>query len=268
MKRRKIIAIPLLLCCALGGGAMWLVPNTIIRGQSQANAPAIAQASNPLAGINDKLRTAKGGGEAAARALADDIFSRFDFDQAPAGMTDAIKERLVRAELNYRKGRGKAISELSIARMINRLAFRLDAPAYGRTNLFEVKRFEAGLIPYTPELRAQLRAPEAGNGKSRRASADRTMSPLEATFVAGLLLQQKRFNAEYQLTNDEWIALHGGKRGSKLSENFREEMSARRNDAKRTTELEQAAAHSLTAMHPSQILNLPMELLDTLGVER
>jgi hypothetical protein len=93
------------------------------------------------------------------------------------------------------------------------------------------------------------------------------MSPLEAFFFAVSLLQQKRYNVEFQLTNDEWTALHGGAR-ARGSNGFRGEMEARRGDSSRGDQIEQAIETGFAAMSAAEMLGLPEQLLDTLGVER
>lgn len=266
----KRLSVALLLCCALVCGFTWSVTKTTTQGQPQPEAPD--KASNPLTALNAKVRAAKSGDATAARELADEIFVNFNLDEAPAGMADALKERLVRAEVNYRNGGHKGIPESDIVRAVNRLAHVLKAPAFARTNLFEVRRLEAGLMLYLPELRPQpSTADEAGNGKGRgaqRAPVSRKLSPLEASYIAALLVQQKRSNPEYQLTKEEWIALHGGRRVPGGNDKFQAEMAARRNGGGRSDELQQAIERSFTAMTPSQMLNLPVGLLDALGVER
>ena len=264
MRHRNTIWLALLLCCAVGSGAIWATTSLTAQSHSQNDARGAALAANPLASLKEKARAAKGNDEAAVRALADETFRIFNLDQAPAGMDDAIKERLVRAELRYRHGRGKGTPEFKVAHMVNQLAHKLGAPDYARTNVLEVRRLRMGLRPYTSDLRTQSQADETKKAEKHSAS----MSPLEAFFVAVSLIQQKRFNAEYQLTDDEWVALHGGRRAAGSSEKFLAEMSARRRDAARTEELDLAIGRGFASMSPSQLLSLPDELLNTLGVER
>ena len=264
MKDRNKLWLALLLCCAVGSGAIWSTSLPTAQNHSGNDARGAALAANPLAGLKEKARAAKGNDEAAVRALADDIFSLFNFDQAPAGMDDAIKERLVRAELRHRHGQGKGTPEFKVVHMVNQLADKLGAPPYARTNRLEVKRLRMGLRPYISDLGAQSQADETKNNEKHSSS----MSPLEAFFVAVSLIQQKRFNAEYQLTDDEWVALHGGRRAAGSSEKFLAEMSARRRDSARTEELDLAIGRGFASMSPSQLLSLPDELLNTLGVER
>lgn len=183
-------------------------------------------------------------------------------------MDDAIKDRLVRAEINYRQGRGQGIAEAKVVQMVNLLAHKLGAPAYTRTNAFEVRRLQLGILPYLPDLLARPRAGDASRVRTRGTSINATLSPLEATYVAASLIQQKRYNEDYQLTHAEWVALHGGKRKDKANEKFRQQMKDRRKDSRRADEIERALANGFTAMSPAEILSLPEKLLDTLGVER
>jgi hypothetical protein len=174
-------------------------------------------------------------------------------------MDDAIKERLVRAEINYRQGSHKVDpSEFRVVHVINRLADRLGAPAYARTNVFEVRRLRTDLLPYTSDLQTGDMADALGA----------PMSPLEAFFFAVSLFQQKRYNVDFQLTNDEWTALHGGARAGGGNGQFRGEMDARRSDTSRGDEIEQAIDKGFAEMSAAEMLSLPEQLLDTLGVER
>lgn len=268
MRRHKMVALSLLLCCALGIWVTWSAANSNARAHMQSETRGGPQASNPLVRVNEKARAAKSGDEAAVRALTDEIFTTFSFDQGPAGMDDAIKERLVRAEVNYRRGGGRGSSEFRIVHMVNLLARKLGAPAYAHTNVFEVRRLRSALLPFTPDLQTWSRGEEMNKGKKRDTSSNIAMSPLEATFFAVSLVQQKRYNVEHQLTNDEWIALHGGKRGKRAGEKFREDMKSRYNDSGRTDEVERAIERGFSVMSPGQILRLPEELLNALGVER
>ena len=257
MRRRNQAIVSLLLSCAVVVGAMWATSNSIT-SNSIAHASAEVDDGCGLTSVNAKAQAAKGGDEAAIRELADEMFRLFQFDQAPAGMDDAIKERLVRAEINYRWGSHKVDpSEFRVVHVVNRLADRLGAPAYARTNVFEVRRLRTDLLPNTADLQTLSMADELGA----------PMSPLER-LLRGLAPQQKRHNVEFQLTNDEWRALHGGRRAARTNEQFRAEMEARRGDSSRGDEIEQAIDKGFAAMSAAEMFSLPEQLLDTLGVER
>jgi hypothetical protein len=261
MKRQNLTVLLLLVLCGGGLGVFWFSLETPARGETEV---ARNQAHNPLLRINEKAKLARGSNEDEVRAVADEVFSTFNFDQAPAGMDDAIKARLVRAEINYRMGHGKgSASEFRVVHMVNLLAHRLGAPAYVRTNAFEVRRLRMDLLPYTSDLQSSL---SRNDEKGPKKLGD-LMSPLEAFFIAMSLVQQKRYNAEFQLTNKEWIALHGGKRTAKANQAFLDVMKNRRSDSSRADEVERAVRRGFTAMTPYQMLSLPDELLNTLGIE-
>jgi hypothetical protein len=94
------------------------------------------------------------------------------------------------------------------------------------------------------------------------------MSPLEATVFMVSLVQQKQFNSEYQLTNEEFVALHGGKRQANSDQLFRGEMQSRRSDLSRSNELEKMVEKHAAEMSLVQIVNLPQELMYVLGIQQ
>lgn len=235
-----------------------------VHGLSRDEAAAAARAAKPLAGLNDKARAAKSGDEAAVRGLADEVFNQVEMGSAPAGLADAVKDRLVRAEINYRAGHGKGISDAAAVRMVNRLAHEVGAPAFARTDVFELRRLKAGLLPYTSDLQSR----PAGNAVGHKDANEPSMSPLEATYFAALLVQQKRYNPEYQLTHDEWVTLHGSKRNAKSNAKFQDKIKERKGDATRDVEIQKAFEDGLSKKSVGDLLELPASLLDTLGVER
>ena len=277
-RKRNTAVISLLLLCALAGGAIWVTSKSASQGNAGANkrggaefSPVEAETSNPLSNINSRSKAANNGGETEIRALADEIFTSYQFDEAPAGVSDNIKERLVRAEISYRGGKGQqGISDASIVRAVNYLSQKVGAPAYARTNVFELRRMKAGILPYTANLQARSRAEQLTNGVLTRANdATRpSMSPLEATFFMTVLVQQKQFNSEYQLTQKEYVQLHGGKRQAKSDKQFRSEMQSRKGDSTRSDELEKTVEKRASKMTLSEIVNLPQELMYVLGIEK
>ena len=284
MRKRNTLMISLLLLCAVAGGAIRITSKSAAqssletsKGEAQS-ALAKGQTSSPLSNINSRARAAnKGGGETEIRAMADEIFTTYQFDEAPAGVSNGIKERLVRAEISYRGGQGQqGISDASIVRAVNYLAYKLGAPAYARTDVFELRRMKVAILPYTNDLQARSRASEVtdrvsvGYQKTDTANdaSTPTMSPLEAIFFMTVLVQQKQFNPEYQLTNEEFVALHGNKRQAKSDKMFRGEMNARRGDLSRSNQLAQEVEKHAAAMTLSEIVNLPDELMYVLGIEK
>ena len=270
MRKRTTAVICLFLFCVLAGGSVWITSNSTAQSNGETNGDAQvstveAKHSNPLISINNKGRAADNGGEAEVRALADEIFTTYQFNEAPAKLGDSIKERLVRAELSYREGKTQqGISDASVVRAVNYLAYKVGAPGYARTNVYEFRRMKLALLPYTADLQKRSRAASANANDPKVPS----MSPLEATVFMVLLVQQKQYNPEYQLTNHEFIELHGGKRHAKSEKQFRNEMQSRKNNSSRSDELKQIVEKKAAAMTVSEIVNLPDELMFVLGVEK
>jgi len=262
MKKRNLVISFVLLLGLLGGSALF----TISRSTANSNPRAGAEkgSANPLVAVNKKARAARSGDENAIRELVDEMFRSFDVAQEFGEIDESVKERLVQAEISHRTNRGKSsCSEYRIVHAVNLLADRVGAPHYTRTNVFEVRRLRSNVLITTPEMQE----PRHKNDLSK-AKKQNTMSPIETFFVAITLIQQKRHNPEYQLTNDEWIALHGGKRTSGTGQKFSDEMARRRVDSNRSEEVRRAVERGVSNMSPFELLSLPEELLNTLGIER
>lgn len=263
MKKRHMLIGTFVLLALLGGSAVWnMSPSTAHPKPTVVSKDA---KQNPLVAINQKARAARDGNEAAIRELVDEMFSTFDLAQEFGELDESIKDRLVRAELNSSKKRGNSnCSEQRLVQAVNGLARKLGMPAYTRTNVFEVRRLRANLLLHTPDLQGPRYKAELSKGQKHNTS----MSPLETFFVAVSLIQQKRHNPEYQLTNDEWIALHGGSRSAAGNKAFEAEMQQRRISSARTDEVRQAIQAGVNSMSPFDLLQLPEQLLNTLGIER
>jgi hypothetical protein len=261
MRKRYFVIGSLVLLALIGGSALW----SISESTAHSSQPAIDGPSNPLVTIKQKARAAKDGGKAETRELVDEMVRMSDLAQEFAELDDAVKERLVAAEMNYRNSHAKSrCSEFRIVHAVNRLADRMGTPAYTRTNVFEVRRLRANLLPYVSDMQAARSQNELRKAQKHAPP----MSPLETFFVAVTVIQQKRHNPEYQLTNEEWIALHGGQRTSEANKRFNHEMQRRRVDSRRSEEVRQAIAARLMVMNPFDMLSLPDEFLNTLGIER
>ena len=263
MKKRYLVNGSLVLLALLAGTTCWNLSRTA--AHTNLRRAATDEDRNPLVKINQKARAAKSGGEAATRELVDEMFRSFDFAQQFAELDDSIKDRLVRAELNHKRSNGKSsCSEQRVVRAVNLLADKIGTPAYTHTNVFEVRRLRASLLSYTSDLQEG----RSNNGLHQGQKDQSSMSPLEAFFVTVTLVQQKQHNPEYQLTNDEWIALHGGKRTVDGSRKFSYEMQQRRISSTRTDEVQKAVEKGITSMSPLDLFQLPEEFLNTLGIER
>lgn len=260
MSQRKSVLAFLLLSSALVITAVFVTGGSVASGQDGAIEPTGA-----ISRINTQAALLNTADETQIRALADEVFRAFPIDQAPFEITESVKDRLVRAEVNYRSGHGKAISEFGVVRMINMLADKLGAPAYARTNVFEVRRLEMNFLPHLSKLIGNKPAGEPDGPKPPGTSINPTLSPLEAITIAGLLIQQKRFSPEYQMTQEEWVTNQGGKRHPK---NFASSWSSKTKNDKRSEKIDEAIRRGTDTLSMVELLELPHLALDRLGVQR
>lgn len=271
MSKRIVITFALLSCCILGGATVWLKADSPVRGQEQARSRGETRAPNPLANLNERAGAANDNSEASVRALADEVFNALALNEVPAGMLDAVKERLVRAEMNHRAGRTRGIDEVNVIRVINGLARRFNAPEYARTNRYEVRRLRMSTLPFLPRFIAEERPERGRRRRDIGSSINPAMSPLEATFLMVLMLKQKEVNPEYQVTQAERTEQWAERRRAGRSDASRQQAEPRaeaRSATARQIELEQAVARGLSDTSPSELLNIPNRMLDILGVEQ
>lgn len=254
MSRRSAVLLILLLASALAITAVLVIGDRSARGQDAR------QDQDSIARINAKAALLNTGDESQISELADEVFKSFELDQVPADITAGLKDRLVQAEVRYRTGRGKPISEFGVVRMTNMLADKLGAPAYAKTNVFELRRMEMNFIPYLGKLMSKKPAGTSGV-KSVGSSINATMSPIEAVTIAGLLIQQKRFNPSYQVTQAEWLAKHYGK--GKAKDGLQEALKT-----KRSEEFDHILQNATDTMPVDDLIQLAHQALDKLGVPR
>jgi hypothetical protein len=265
MSKRNALLGVLFLSSALVVTAVVVFGSRRASGQNTQNGGQNGQNDgNSISRINTKAAVLNNANEAQIRELADEVFKTFDIDQeAPPEITAGLKDRLVRAEVNYRSGRSKPISEFGVVRMTNMLMDKLGAPAYAKTNVFEVRRLEMNFLPYLSKFIGKKPAGTTQSPKALKSSINPTMSPLEAITLSGLLIQQKRFNPAYQLTQDEWVAKHAGNGHKKSTDKSINEF-----DTKRSDEIEQAIQRGADRLSVAELFKLPHQALDRLGVER
>lgn len=207
--------------------------------------------------INSKAELLNTADETVIRDLADEVFTSFNADLVSPEIVGSVKDRVVRAEVNYRRGNGHPVSEFGVVRMTNMLMKRLGAPAYAQTNVYEVRRLEMNFLPFLSKFIGKKPAGRSHGPKALGSSFNPEMSPLEAVAIANLLIQQKRVNPAYQLTHDEWVAKRLGKNASKHD----------MNDKSRSDAIEKAIQRG-GDLGVYELVKLPHRALDLLGVER
>jgi hypothetical protein len=239
------------------------------------------QAENPLADLNRKAKAARLGDPTAVRALTDEAFNTFAPAEVPVFTREVMKERVARAEVDYRRGVDKGISEVKVANTINELADKFQLPDYAKVSVAMVRTARVVLMLQLPNLVAQNNPASRNHKKTIGSSINPSMSPVEATTLTLFVLQQKMLNEAFQVTHSEFYA---GIQQRQV-ESWRELRAKRNGDSKtivdqqtapsmqvrsntRSDELRQAVNKAVAHMSPDVLLNLADSSLDTLGLKR
>ncbi|MDQ6652246.1 MAG: hypothetical protein M3Y84_05840 [Acidobacteriota bacterium] len=279
MKRHIMLTFSLLAIATFIVGVLWR-NQRMVQGQPRSNTPN-AESDNPLTALNQRAKEAKSEDLSSIRALADEVFAATAvFQEIPPDAVEAMKDRLVHAEMGYRFGNAKQknIEEIDVARMVNQLADTLSLPDYAKTCPLQVKHLRMSLLFYLPNFIGQEHFKEKPGGKRKVGSKMTSkMSPLEAAYVALVLLQQKKDNAAFQVTSQEWRAFvykkkldlwQAHREGRSIEADAGPTLSEKTNSNPKRDEIEQAGARGAAALPTSTLQNLPDTLLDRLGVAR
>src|SRR5918911_1066639 len=139
----------------------------IISGTTRRNANSFAQ--NPIVeispddggskmwkldSIDEKALQAKDNDETAVRALADEVFNTSDFAALPVETRESMKDRVLRAELSYRKD-GAGVDEETVVQVVNEYVNKFGAPEYAKTSTLQVRYLRATLVRGYPNFIAQ-----------------------------------------------------------------------------------------------------------------
>ena len=250
-KRNSLLGV-LFLSSALIVTAVLVFGDRRASGQDTRN-----DQTNSVERINAKAELLNTADETVIRDLADEVFTSIDADLASPEIITGVKDRIVRAEVNYRSGHGKPVSEFGVVRMTNMLMKKLGAPAYAQTNVYEVRRLEMNFLPFLSKFIGKKPAGTSHGPKALGSSFNPEMSPLEGIAVANLLIQQKRVNPVYQVTYDEWLARRSAKKSGKQVIN----------DNSRRLEMEKIIQRG-GDLSVYELVKLPHRALDLLGVPR
>jgi hypothetical protein len=199
-KRLKVISIISL--SVFGSLTIGLTTHWLVRGQSRQNTPSYLP--QPYARVNEKAGAVKGADERAIRELADAVLQLTIGDRVPSVFVSPYKERLIRAELDYRRGQREGIPEANTVRVIDELVRELSAPEYAKTDEDQVHDTRLVISSLMPHFIVQQ--PLGSGEKSSNGVpyiVDPTMSPLEAVYVTRFLIMQKEINESSLITPTE-----------------------------------------------------------------
>ena len=278
--KRIKLSVAFLFLTIFTGTALWPDRSPSAHAVTPSVPKPTAQVESPFASLDRKAKATKHGDPEAVRDLTDEAVSTFALADMPIFTQEAMKERVARAEVNYRQGKVKGISEVKVAKTINELAEKLALPDYAKVSVAMVRTARMGLMLELPNL---MTLDDRGNKRTKKkigSSISPFMSPLEATSLTLFLLQQKSLNEDFQLSHDEFF----GSVQKKQVQRWKEERDRRdgipptadsqagpsmqvRSNAK-SDEIRQALNKAATSMDPDNLLNLADKSLDTLGINQ
>lgn len=236
---------------------LWLNKNVFVKAEEPAEMP------ESIARINQLAKEARTGSNIEAnQELVTAAIEVAGFENELRGFTlSAIKDRVARADIRYRQEGTSGISEDRVVQTVNGLAMQLDLPEYTKTNSYEVRRLRVALLPQFPQLITISEGDLRDNVMGSQISAE--MSPTEAVFVLGMLLQQKLGNPEFQLTSQErvntWAEDHRLPNGS---------YTRLRDNQGRGDEIRRALRRAATEATFTDALRLSTMTMNTLGIDQ
>ncbi|HKA19103.1 MAG TPA: hypothetical protein VKN18_12505 [Blastocatellia bacterium] len=266
MRKQTKVILSLSVSCLLVIGLTWLSKSSSVQSQSKSKPEADGQ--NGIERINAKARSVKGPDKKSIQDLTDEVMNQYGWEEAPATVRESVRDRLSRAEEKYHNGNRKGVSEIDVARAVNALAVKFQAPEYAKTSPSEVREIRGRLLPYLPDFIG--RGPvQNGKTKVKKAhSAIEDMSPVEAAYVAMTVLHQKVYNPEFQLTQDErkavWFDKHA--RTPRSAGNAYSQPTT--GPTARQQEMEEVLGRAASTITQQDAASLPNKVLDTLGIER
>jgi hypothetical protein len=167
--------------------------------QSQANQLGAARhVSDKLSLLDGKARSAKSGNQDDVLSLTDEVLNFFGTPETVQTLWP-FRERLVRAEADYRKKHVGGMKEEKLAHAVNRFAHDLGAPDYAYVNDRQIRYLRAHFEVALPHFIGATR------DSKDRVVMNPEMSPLEAVALTHLLITQKLSNPSFQVSPQEWM---------------------------------------------------------------
>lgn len=277
--KRTKVSLVLFLLVGLTSSALWLAKSPSVEGYAPS-VPQNIKREGPLAGLNRKARASKGTDPIAIDDLTREVVTTFATTDLPAFTQEGVKERVARAELSYRHGVDKGISEVRVAKTVNELADKFALPDYAKVSVAMVRTARVSLMLQVPNLMVQDTPTDKKNKKKIGSSISPFMSPLEATALTLFLLQQKTLNEAYQVSHKEfyenlhqkqmekWEQLRAQRDGYAESSDDPQAPSITAKSNTKTEEMDRAVKKAAAEMRPDDLLNLADSSLDTLGIKR
>jgi len=270
MKKRIGVVLILLLMGSFAAYALRPGTTGLPEVKVSANMKQNKPAQNPLADINAKAKRSKGGDRQSISELADDIFSQYGLLDSIPSVKASIKERLIKAEMNFQKKGGASVREEKIATMINELTTKLGGPEFMKTDAQQVRFLRVARMAQLPDLINQSQT-----RRKTHKSIHSELSPLEAMFIAMDLIYQKLNSDDFQMTPSEFRAdinrrhleLSRRDRSSNSNESSSESVYQVKQSepTSKASELREASKRA-AGINRADFLKFANSALDTLGI--
>ena len=243
---------------ALVCGAWWLGSGPVAKGKS----PFVPGS------LDEKAHKAKSGDEDAVRDLADEVFHRYG-RLFTSGVTGDVKDRVVRAEMEYRKSGKGGVRETHVVNAVNFLAGKFDAPDYAKTDHRQVRVLRARMSWQAPAFFAPDPDGRKGLKKKIGQQMNPEVSPLEAVCLMLVMLDQKALNEEYQQTPKEF-ATKVRRKPSWLEPETRGPAFVANDprNIEKTREIMRTVEKGAANMKLADAFNLSGDTLDKLGIKK
>ncbi len=262
-KRIKLLCLLFICCSSIMVG--WRLA-TLSRA-SNNNPLTSDQRGSMFDQIEEKAQRAKDGNEASIRELTDEIFSRLATADIPASTLLEMKDRLLRAELKYRRDK-KGCREIHIVKAINELAEKFAAPDYAKTSPLQVRALRVNLMGSVPSLIAPETDKEKKLKKKVGDKINPNVSPLEAIFLTMLMVQQKMLNPVWQQTSTEFADSLRKHRPEENSGGREHRLRADNLNREKSRVMRRVVANKVKELGASDVHQLIAASLDTLGLDR
>lgn len=253
IRRTLLYSVPIIAVFSLIGAA---VLNSLDVRTSATLLPASYDDNVAFSQLNIKARAVnEGGGSTAVNDLVNELFATFSTTVA----TD-VKTRIVNSELLYQANQRGGVSETAVVQVVNGLQVKFNTPEFSKTDVYEVRKLRQALQLLAPQFVGHGRQSEQSSVGDVNSTIVPEMSPAEAVFVALAMINQKKSNPNYQLTQAErsamWTDLHSTKIGQTLDD-----------DPVKTEQINEAIADKIPTMSAAELLAIPHRALDILGIE-
>lgn len=209
---------------------------------------------------------------ASISALADEIFPTDYWPNEILSSREAIKARLIRAEMGFYNGQHRGISCEDVSKALNNAVQQLALPRFAKTSRAQIGSLRMSELMNAP----RFMHPRISDSKMGSRALG-VMSPMQAAFLATRMVEQKLFNEEYQFDPGEWVAMRRAQSRA-LWESRRqsrdrglEASGARvvlRVPGSKEAEMTRASSQAVASLAQNQIDSLLKKVFDDMGVQQ